>query len=113
MSDPEAGEGPHHASRGLGERRVLALEAQDEVADALEEGMLEVGLVRELRPDLPERGAQLRLQLRVERLGGGELAVKRLQRLVQAGAFGGCGLVFGSRALIRGGRLQSWRLRCA
>jgi len=92
---------------------VLALETEDEIPDALEERVLEVGFVRELLPDLSERRTQLLLQLRVDRLGGSELVVKRLERLVEAGALGVRCRFVGGRARVLGDGLQSWRLRWA
>lgn len=91
---------------------MFALEPEDEIADALEERVLELCLVRELCPDLAERRAQLRLQLGVDRLRGRELVVKGLQRLVEMGALREPSRVLRSRGRIGRGGLQSRRLRC-
>ena len=64
---------------------MSALEAEDEFADFLEVRRIDLGRVLELGANLCDRSAQFRIQLRVDRVRGLQLGLKRLQQLVQVG----------------------------
>jgi hypothetical protein len=88
---------------------VSALEAQDEIADPLEQRWLQLGFVGELRAYLAERRPQLRLQLGIVRVRARELLVQGFEGLVQPRTVRarGCPL----EIPVRRGGLQRRRLR--
>ena len=85
---------------------MLALEPEQALAHLIQPRRLERAFGGELLADLRERGAQLGLELRGERLGRAQRLVQLRERLVEplVGVRGGVGRCFGA---------QSRFLRCS